>query len=176
VAFLSPITYQVYVQGKTVWNSRNIYTASAIVTSWYNFIRRKRVYRELLSLATKQTLRSSRKVPQIVVHISQIWYFSTDFRKSTKWNFTKIRPVTAAMVYGAREKNRRMVVSEVIWTFRDYAIEAKNQKITAYWRHICNRYKHLFIVKISTAYIVPLQGNYASQSYRYTNNHFPFPL
>ena len=106
------------------------------------------------------------KCLKFLSNISQIWYFSTDFGKSSKWNYTKIRPVAAAMVYAAREKNRRMVVTEVIWTFRDYTIEPKTQKIAAYWRHIFNRYKHLFIVKISTAYIVPLQGNYASQSYR----------
>jgi len=35
-------------------------------------------------------------------------------------------------------------------------IRAKNHKLAAYWRHICNRYNHLVIVKMSTAYTVPL--------------------
>jgi len=38
--------------------------------------------------------------------------------------------VAAAMVYAAREKNKRMGVTEVIWNFRDYAIESKNQTLT----------------------------------------------
>jgi len=138
-----------------VWSSRNIYTASVIVTSWYHIIRRQRVYGELLSLATtkKYNICNHVKCLKLLPNFNQIWTFSTNFHKPSMWNFTKIRPMAAAMVHVDRKKNWRMDVTEVIWTFRDYAVEPKNHKLTAYWRH---RYKYLFIVKMSTAYTVPL--------------------
>jgi uncharacterized OB-fold protein len=49
-------------------------------------------------------------------NINQIWTFSTDYHKSSKWNFMKIRPVVAAMAQADREENIRMDVREVIWT------------------------------------------------------------
>ena len=43
------------------------------------------------------------RCPIFLFHFTKMWFFSTDFRKFPKPNFTKIRPVGAEPTYAKKE-------------------------------------------------------------------------
>ena len=81
---------------------------------------------------------------QVSKEVNKIWVFSTDFLKAPLSNFTKIRPVGAALIYA----DRRVDMTKLIGAFHYFTKAPKNLSLphlsfvftsdTNEFRFVCN--------------------------------------